>query len=92
MDKKKAVEEIKSHSNYSRTIYEMHEDAINETLDSYEALKESYLDDHPRARLIRIVFSDDNGLPLAMEFNRKDDSFKGFTIAIGKPYVRRDDI
>ncbi|AFK21795.1 hypothetical protein [Pyrococcus sp. ST04] len=88
MDKKKAIEEIKAHSTYSREIYEMNKEDIGRALDNYENLKENYLDNHPRARLIRIVVNEENDLPLAMEFHRKDDSFKGFTIAIGKPYVR----
>ncbi|AEC51703.1 hypothetical protein PNA2_0787 [Pyrococcus sp. NA2] len=88
MDKEKVIKEIKAHSNYSKEMYEMNRDAIDAALDSYESLKEEYLEDHPRARLIRIVVNEDNDLPLAMEFHRKDDSFKGFTIAIGKPYVK----
>jgi len=68
----------------------MNKDAIESALDSYESLKEEYLENHPRARLIRIVVNEDNDLPLAMEFNRRDDSFKGFTVAIGKPYVKKE--
>ncbi|HII61142.1 hypothetical protein [Pyrococcus horikoshii] len=90
MDKRKTIENIKSHSNYSREMYEMNKDAIESALDSYESLKEEYLENHPRARLIRIVVNEDNDLPLAMEFNRRDDSFKGFTVAIGKPYVKKE--
>ncbi|WP_048146516.1 hypothetical protein [Pyrococcus abyssi] len=89
MDKRKTIEDIKSHSNYSREMYEMNKEEIEKALDSYNELKEAYLEDHPRARLIRIVVNEENDLPLAMEFHRKDDSFKGFTIAIGKPYVKR---
>ncbi|NJE42193.1 hypothetical protein [Thermococcus sp. GR6] len=88
MDRKKTVEEIKNHSVYAREIYDMHSESINEAIDNYEQLKEDYLNDHSRARIVRIVFNDDHGLPLAMEFNRKDDSFKGFTIAIGKPHIK----
>ena len=88
MDREKKVEEIKSHSVYANEIYEMHSDSINEVLDNYEGLKEDYLNDHSRARIVRIVFNEDHGLPLAIEFNRKDDSFKGFTIAIGKPHIK----
>ncbi|MFA4647820.1 hypothetical protein P8X24_11355 [Pyrococcus kukulkanii] len=90
MDKKKAIREIKEHSPYSREIYEMNKEEIGKALDDYDSLKESYLDNHPRARLIRIVVSEKHDLPLAMEFHRKDDSFRGFTIAIGKPYVKRN--
>ncbi len=88
MDREKKVEEIKSHSVYANEIYEMHSESINEVLDNYEGLKEDYLSDHSRARIVRIVFNEDNNLPLAIEFNRKDDSFKGFTIAIGKPHIK----
>ena len=73
---------------YSNEIYKMHSESINEVLDNYESLKENYLNDHSRARVVRIVFNEDNGLPLAIEFHRKDDSFKGFTIAIGKPHIK----
>lgn len=82
------VRTIREHSNYSREIYEMHEDSINSALENYDRLKEDYLNDHSRARIVRIVFNEDNGLPLALEFNKKDDSFKGFTIAIGKPHIK----
>ncbi len=88
MDREKKVEEIKNHSVYSNEIYEMHSDSINDVLDNYEGLKEDYLSDHSRARIVRIVFNEEYGLPLAIEFNRKDDSFKGFTIAIGKPHIK----
>ncbi|WP_461867029.1 hypothetical protein [Thermococcus sp.] len=84
------VKTIREHSNYSREIYEMHEDSINNALDNYDQLKEDYLNDHSRARIVRIVFNEDNGLPLALEFNKKDDSFKGFTIAIGKPHIKSE--
>ncbi|NJE03069.1 hypothetical protein [Thermococcus sp. MV11] len=90
MDREKKVREIKNHSVYAREIYEMHSESIDEVIDNYESLKENYLNDHSRARIVRIVFNEDNGLPLAIEFNRKDDSFKGFTIAIGKPHIRSD--
>ncbi|MDI3474782.1 MAG: hypothetical protein PWQ79_1234 [Thermococcaceae archaeon] len=86
MDKK--VEEIKNHSVYAKEIYEMHSESIHQVIENYEALKEDYLNDHSRARIVRIVFNEDNDLPLAIEFNRKDDSFKGFTIAIGKPHIK----
>jgi len=82
------VRAIREHSNYSREIYEMHEDSINTALENYDQLKEDYLSDHSRARIVRIVFNEDNDLPLAIEFNKKDDSFKGFTIAIGKPHIK----
>jgi len=88
LNKEKKVEEIKSHSVYAREIYDMHSDSIDRVLEDYDDLKEDYLNDHSRARIVRIVFNEDNGLPLAIEFNRKDDSFKGFTIAIGKPHIR----
>lgn len=88
MDREKKVEEIRNHSVYANEIYEMHSESINEVIDNYEDLKEDYLNDHSRARIVRIVFNEDNGLPLAIEFNRKDDSFKGFTIAIGKPHIK----
>ncbi|NJE06110.1 hypothetical protein E3E36_08155 [Thermococcus sp. M36] len=88
MDREKKVQEIKNHSVYANEIYEMHSESINEVLDNYEGLKQDYLNDHSRARIVRIVFNEDNGLPLAIEFNRKDDSFKGFTIAIGKPHIK----
>ncbi|NJE61081.1 hypothetical protein [Thermococcus sp. 21S7] len=88
MNKEKKVEEIKSHSVYAREIYDMHSDSIDRVLEDYDDLKEDYLNDHSRARIVRIVFNEDNGLPLAIEFNRKDDSFKGFTIAIGKPHIK----
>ncbi len=88
MDRDEKVEEIKNHSVYSKEIYNMHSESINEVIDNYEGLKEDYLSDHSRARIVRIVFNEDNGLPLAIEFNRKDDSFKGFTIAIGKPHIK----
>ena len=88
MDRNKKVEEIRNHSVYANEIYEMHSESINEVLDNYEGLKEDYLNDHSRARIVRIVFNEDNNLPLAIEFNRKDDSFKGFTIAIGKPHIK----
>ncbi|WP_148882327.1 hypothetical protein [Thermococcus aciditolerans] len=88
MDRKKKVQEIKNHSVYAREIYDMHSESIHNVIDNYESLKEDYLNDHSRARIVRIVFNEDNGLPLAIEFNRKDDSFKGFTIAIGKPHIR----
>jgi len=88
LNKEKKVEEIKNHSVYASEIYEMHSDSIDAVLDNYEGLKENYLNDHSRARIVRIVFSEDNNLPLAIEFNRKDDSFKGFTIAIGKPHIK----
>ncbi|MBP1910898.1 hypothetical protein [Thermococcus stetteri] len=88
MDREQKVEEIKNHSVYSREIYEMHSESINHVIDNYESLKEDYISDHSRARIVRIVFNEDNDLPLAIEFNRKDDSFKGFTIAIGKPHIK----
>ncbi|QDA31301.1 hypothetical protein FH039_06410 [Thermococcus indicus] len=88
MDREKRVQEIKNHSVYAREIYEMHSESIDEVLENYDGLKEDYLNDHSRARIVRIVFNEDNGLPLAIEFNRKDDSFKGFTIAIGKPHIK----
>ncbi|CAD5244139.1 hypothetical protein [Thermococcus camini] len=88
MDREKKVQEIRNHSVYAREIYDMHSDSIDEVLDNYDDLKEGYLNDHSRARIVRIVFNEDNGLPLAIEFNRKDDSFKGFTIAIGKPHIK----
>jgi hypothetical protein len=88
LDREQKVEEIKNHSVYSREIYEMHSESINHVIDNYESLKEDYINDHSRARIVRIVFNEDNNLPLAIEFNRKDDSFKGFTIAIGKPHIK----
>lgn len=88
MDREKKVEEIRNHSVYAREIYEMHSESIDSVIENYESLKEDYLSDHSRARIVRIVFNEDNGLPLAIEFNRKDDSFKGFTIAIGKPHIK----
>ncbi|WP_258084491.1 hypothetical protein [Thermococcus thermotolerans] len=88
MNKDKKVEEIRSHSVYAREIYDMHSESIDRVLEDYDGLKEDYLNDHSRARIVRIVFNEDNGLPLAIEFNRKDDSFKGFTIAIGKPHIK----
>jgi hypothetical protein len=88
LNKEKKVEEIKNHSIYAREIYDMHSDSIDRVLEDYDDLKEDYLNDHSRARIVRIVFNEDNGLPLAIEFNRKDDSFKGFTIAIGKPHIK----
>ncbi len=88
MDREKKVREIKNHSVYAREIYDMHSESIDRVIDDYESLKEDYLSDHSRARIVRIVFNEDNGLPLAIEFNRKDDSFKGFTIAIGKPHIK----
>ncbi|WP_297091197.1 hypothetical protein [Thermococcus sp.] len=88
MNKDKKVEEIRSHSVYAREIYDMHSESIDRVLEDYDDLKEDYLNDHSRARIVRIVFNEDNGLPLAIEFNRKDDSFKGFTIAIGKPHIK----
>ncbi len=91
MNRKEKVEEIKNHSVYANEIYEMHSESIDEVIDNYESLKENYLNDHSRARIVRIVFNEDNGLPLAIEFNRKDDSFKGFTIAIGKPHIKSSD-
>ncbi|WP_297489289.1 hypothetical protein [Thermococcus sp.] len=91
MNRKEKVEEIKNHSVYANEIYEMHSESIDEVIDNYESLKENYLNDHSRARIVRIVFNEDNGLPLAIEFNRKDDSFKGFTIAIGKPHIKSND-
>jgi hypothetical protein len=90
LDRERKVEEIKNHSAYSREIYEMHSESINHVIDNYESLKEDYINDHSRARIVRIVFNEDNNLPLAIEFNRKDDSFKGFTIAIGKPHIKSD--
>ncbi len=87
MDKRKAIKEIRDHSVYSKEIYKMHSESIEDVIDEYEQLKENYLEDHSRARVVRIVFNENEGLPLAIEFNRKDDSFKGFTIAIGKPYI-----
>ncbi|NJE07511.1 hypothetical protein E3E31_03055 [Thermococcus sp. M39] len=90
MDKEKTIEAIKKHSNYSREIYEMHEESINNAIDNYEQLKENYLNDHSRARIVRIVINEDNDLPLAIEFHKKDDSFKGFSIAIGKPYIKSE--
>jgi len=88
LDKEDMIKSIKGHSNYSREIYGMHEEVINETLENYDKLKEDYLNDHSRARIVRIVINEDNNLPLAIEFHRKDDSFKGFSIAIGKPYIK----
>jgi len=88
LNKEKKVEEIKNHSVYAREIYEMHSESIDEVLENYDGLKDDYLNDHSRARIARIVYNEDNGLPLAIEFNRKDDSFKGFTIAIGKPHIK----
>ncbi len=88
MDREKKVEEIKNHSVYAREIYDLHSESIDNVIDNYEDLKRDYLNDHSRARIVRIVFNEDNGLPLAIEFNRKDDSFKGFTIAIGKPHIK----
>ncbi|ACS34147.1 hypothetical protein [Thermococcus gammatolerans] len=90
MDREKKIEEIRNHSVYAREIYDMHSESIDRVIDEYESLKEDYLNDHSRARIVRIVFNEDNGLPLAIEFNRKDDSFKGFTIAIGKPHIKSD--
>ncbi|ASJ10744.1 hypothetical protein A3L12_05245 [Thermococcus sp. P6] len=90
MDREKMVEEIRNHSVYAGEIYKMYSEDIEGVLEEYEDLKEDYLNDHSRARIVRIVFNEDNGLPLAMEFNRKDDSFRGFTIAIGKPHIRRN--
>ncbi|WP_010478505.1 hypothetical protein [Thermococcus zilligii] len=90
MEREKKIEEIKNHSVYANEIYEMHSESIDEVIDNYENLKENYLNSHSRARIVRIVFNEDNGLPLAIEFNRKDDSFKGFTIAIGKPHIKSD--
>ena len=90
MDREKKVREIKNHSVYAQEIYNMHSESIDRVIDDYESLKEDYLSDHSRARIVRIVFNEDNGLPLAIEFNRKDDSFKGFTIAIGKPHIKSD--
>jgi len=90
LNKEKTIEAIKSHSNYSREIYEMHEESINNAIDNYEQLKEDYLNDHSRARIVRILINDDNDLPLAIEFHKKDDSFKGFSIAIGKPYIKNE--
>ncbi len=92
MDREKKVKEIKNHSVYASEIYEMHSESINRVLEDYESLKEDYLNDHSRARIVRIVFNEDNDLPLAIEFNRKDDSFKGFTIAIGKPHIKSREI
>ncbi|NPA47452.1 MAG: hypothetical protein GXO14_02255 [Thermococci archaeon] len=91
MNKEKTIREIKDHSVYSKEIYKMHSGRIDDVIEDYEKLKESYLEDHSRARIVRIVFEEDEGLPLAIEFNRKDDSFKGFTIAIGKPYINSDE-
>jgi len=88
MDKRDKVREIRNHSVYAREIYDMHSESIDNVIENYESLKEDYLSYHSRARIVRIVFNEDNGLPLAIEFNRKDDSFKGFTIAIGKPHIR----
>ncbi|WP_297520143.1 hypothetical protein [Thermococcus sp.] len=88
MNRKEKVNEIKNHSVYANEIYEMHSESINDVIDNYEELKEDYLSEHSRARIVRIVFNEDNNLPLAIEFNRKDDSFKGFTIAIGKPHIK----
>jgi hypothetical protein len=88
LDREKKVREIKNHSVYAQEIYNMHSESIDRVIDDYESLKEDYLSDHSRARIVRIVFNEDNGLPLAIEFNRKDDSFKGFTIAIGKPHIK----
>jgi len=88
LDRERKVQEIRNHSVYAREIYEMHSESIDEVLENYDGLKEDYLNDHSRARIVRIVFNEDNGLPLAIEFNRKDDSFKGFTIAIGKPHIK----
>ncbi|WP_394296790.1 hypothetical protein [Palaeococcus pacificus] len=85
------IKKIKSHSNYSKEIYSMHEESVNSALENYEQLKESYLNEHSRARIVRIVINEDNGLPLALEFNKKDDSFKGFSIAIGKPYIKSEE-
>jgi len=90
LDREKKIEEIRNHSVYAREIYDMHSESIDRVIDEYESLKEDYLNDHSRARIVRIVFNEDNGLPLAIEFNRKDDSFKGFTIAIGKPHIKSD--
>lgn len=84
------IKSIKEHSNYSREIYDMHEESINNALEHYDQLKEDYLNEHSRARIVRIVINEDNDLPLAIEFNRKDDSFKGFSIAIGKPYIKSE--
>lgn len=91
MDKEKAIKDIREKSNYSREIYEMNKEEIGKVLDSYEDLKGNYLENHPRARIIRIVVKEENDLPLAIEFHRKDDSFKDFTIAIGKPYIKREE-
>lgn len=82
------IERIKGHSNYSKEIYHMHEESVKDAIEHYEQLKENYLSEHSRARIVRIVINEDNGLPLALEFNKKDDSFKGFSIAIGKPYIK----
>jgi len=92
LDREKKVQEIRNHSVYAREIYDMHSESIDSVIDNYESLKEDYLNDHSRARIVRIVFNEDNGLPLAIEFNRKDDSFKGFTIAIGKPHIKSDNL
>jgi len=92
LDREKKVEEIRRHSVYANEIYEMHSESINRVLEDYESLKKDYLSDHSRARIVRIVFNEDNDLPLAIEFNRRDDSFKGFTIAIGKPHIKSREI
>lgn len=90
MDRKKTLKDIKNHSIYSREIYYMHSESIEGIIDEYDDLKKNYLNNHSRAKVVRIVFNEDNGLPLAIEFNRKDDSFKGFTVAIGKPYIKAE--
>ncbi|WP_048148281.1 hypothetical protein [Palaeococcus ferrophilus] len=88
MDKEEVIKSIREHSNYSREMYSMHEESVNEVIENYEQLKENYLNEHSRARIVRIVISEEFDLPLAIEFNRKDDSFRGFTIAIGKPHIK----
>lgn len=67
MDRKEKLEEIRNHSVYAREIYDMHSESIDGVLEDYDGLKENYLNDHPRARIVRIVFNEDNGLPLAIE-------------------------
>ena len=57
MDREKKVMEIKNHSVYAREIYDMHSESIDRVIDDFESLKEDYLSDHSRARIVRIVFN-----------------------------------
>lgn len=84
--KKRLVMQIRRHSNYSREIYRMYKDEINTILSKYPELREEFVKKYPKARFVRIAVAEEP-LPLLIEFT-KNDKFRGFTIGIGKDFIR----